>query len=155
MIADSSNNDDDDDDDDISTHKEIEKRGQIRQRDLIEAPLIESNIVLDDDSDDDTTESDNIMLSSPQIVVNSDNFPSIIEIVKGSILCNVFDEPQRTYEMNTLQSMSSATKHAKLDRKQHQAFKIICCTFMLSWLDELHLKENHKQACDIVSTGIT
>eukprot|EP00957_Ditylum_brightwellii_P041793 3164403-Ditylum_brightwellii.AAC.1 len=51
--------------------------------------------------------------------------------------------------------MSGAARHVKLDKKQHQAFQIICCTFMLSWLDEFYTKENHRQVFGIISDGTT
>eukprot|EP00957_Ditylum_brightwellii_P025143 1903027-Ditylum_brightwellii.AAC.1 len=70
------------------------------------------------------------MPSSLQPTVNLDNFLSIIEIVKGSILYNVSDVSQDVEIGSTLQSISDAARHAKLDKKQHQAFQIIYCTFM-------------------------
>eukprot|EP00957_Ditylum_brightwellii_P041257 3123593-Ditylum_brightwellii.AAC.1 len=143
MTAGSSKNVEDDDIGYISTHKEIERRDQINQCNLIETPFIENNVVLDNDSNDYTEEADDQIPSSPQPTVNLDNLPSAIEIVKGSILYNVSDVPQGVESENTPQPMSDAATYANLDKKQHQAFKIICCTFMLSWLDELYTKENH------------
>eukprot|EP00957_Ditylum_brightwellii_P159784 12161836-Ditylum_brightwellii.AAC.1 len=52
MAAGTSSNIKDDDTRYISTHKEIERRGHINQSNLIEAPFVENNIILDDDSDD-------------------------------------------------------------------------------------------------------
>eukprot|EP00957_Ditylum_brightwellii_P102233 7793310-Ditylum_brightwellii.AAC.1 len=88
MTARSSNAIEDDDIGYIGAHKKIERRGQMNQSNLIEAPFIESNIILDDDSDDCTKETDYQLPSSPQPAINLDNFPSIIETVKGSILHN-------------------------------------------------------------------
>eukprot|EP00957_Ditylum_brightwellii_P046727 3546005-Ditylum_brightwellii.AAC.1 len=56
------------------------------------------------------------MPSSPQPTVNLDNFLSIIEIVKGSMLYNVSDVSQDVDSGNTLQSMSDAARHTKLDK---------------------------------------
>eukprot|EP00957_Ditylum_brightwellii_P076386 5805568-Ditylum_brightwellii.AAC.1 len=108
MSAGSSNNIEDDDIGYVGTHKEIERRGQINQCNLIEAHFIEGNIILDDDSNDYTEETDDQVPSFPQPAVNLDNFPSIIEIVKGSILYNISDVPQSADSKNTLQSMSDA-----------------------------------------------
>eukprot|EP00957_Ditylum_brightwellii_P033209 2516329-Ditylum_brightwellii.AAC.1 len=155
MIAGTSSNIEDDDTVYIGTHTDIERREQINQCNLIEALFIENNIILDDDSDDYPKETDYQFPSSPQPAVHLNNFPSIIEIVKGSILYNVSGVSQDVDSGSTLQSMSDAARHAKLDKKRHQAFQIICCTFMLSWLDELYTKENHRQACGIISDGIT
>eukprot|EP00957_Ditylum_brightwellii_P128256 9781996-Ditylum_brightwellii.AAC.1 len=132
MTAGSSNGIEDEYTEYIGTHKEIKRRGQINQHNLIEAPFIESNVILDDDSNDYTEETDDQPPSSPQPAVRLDNFPSIIEIGKGSILYNVSDVSQSVDSRNTLQSISDATRQAKLDKKQHQAFQIIYCTFILS-----------------------
>eukprot|EP00957_Ditylum_brightwellii_P018098 1363511-Ditylum_brightwellii.AAC.1 len=66
MTTRSSHDIEDDDIGYISTHKEIKRRGQINQCKLIEAPFIESNIVLDDDSSDCSEEIDDKLPSSPQ-----------------------------------------------------------------------------------------
>eukprot|EP00957_Ditylum_brightwellii_P161728 12313828-Ditylum_brightwellii.AAC.1 len=108
MTAGVTSNIEDDDTGHSGTHKEIEKRGHIAQSNLIDAPFVESNIILDDDT------------------VNLDTFPSIIEIVKGSIQYNVSDVFQDVDSGSTLQLMSDAARYAKLDKKQHQAFQIIC-----------------------------
>eukprot|EP00957_Ditylum_brightwellii_P124480 9486934-Ditylum_brightwellii.AAC.1 len=80
-----------------------------------------SNDIEDDDIGDDCTEeTDDHLPSSLQPAVNIDNFPSIIEIVKGSILYNVSDVSQDVDSRNTLHSISDAARYAKLDRKQHQ-----------------------------------
>eukprot|EP00957_Ditylum_brightwellii_P104674 7976623-Ditylum_brightwellii.AAC.1 len=117
MTAGTSSNIEDDYTGYIGTHKEIEGRGNINQSNLIEAPFVESNIILDDDSDNCPEKIDDQIPSSPQPAINLDNFPSIIEIVKGSVLYNVSDVPQDVDSESTLKSMSDATKHAKLDKK--------------------------------------
>eukprot|EP00957_Ditylum_brightwellii_P139446 10627727-Ditylum_brightwellii.AAC.1 len=66
----------------IGTHKEIGRRGHINKCNLIEALLIESNIILDDDSGDCLKEKNDQISSSPQPTVNLDKFPRTIEIVK-------------------------------------------------------------------------
>eukprot|EP00957_Ditylum_brightwellii_P089916 6847825-Ditylum_brightwellii.AAC.1 len=75
MITRSSNDIEDDDISYIGTHKEIKRRGQINQCNLIEAPFIESTIILDDDSDNCSEETDDQIPSSLQPAVNLDNFP--------------------------------------------------------------------------------
>eukprot|EP00957_Ditylum_brightwellii_P027708 2094269-Ditylum_brightwellii.AAC.1 len=121
MTAGTSSNIEDDDTGYTGTHKEIERRGHINQINLINAPFVESNIILDDDSDDCLEGTDSQVPSFPQPAVNLDNFLSIIEIVKVSILYNVSDMSQDMDSGSTLQSMSDAARHAKLDKK-HQAF---------------------------------
>eukprot|EP00957_Ditylum_brightwellii_P116420 8880537-Ditylum_brightwellii.AAC.1 len=113
MTARSCNNIEDDDVEYIGTHREIERSIQINQCNLIEAPFIESNIILDDDSDDCSEETDDQIPPSPQPAVNLDNFPSIIEMVKGSILYNVSNVSQDVDSRITLQSISDAARHAK------------------------------------------
>eukprot|EP00957_Ditylum_brightwellii_P188999 14388097-Ditylum_brightwellii.AAC.1 len=66
IIARSSNDIEDDDIGYIGTHKEIERIGQINQCNLIETPLIESKIILDDDIDDCSEDTDDQMPPSPQ-----------------------------------------------------------------------------------------
>eukprot|EP00957_Ditylum_brightwellii_P207851 15354789-Ditylum_brightwellii.AAC.1 len=90
----------------------MERRSQINQCNLIDAPFTEGNGILDDNSNDYTEENDDRIPSSPQPAANLDNFPSIIEIVKGSILYNLSDVPQGVDIENTLQSMSDAAKQA-------------------------------------------
>eukprot|EP00957_Ditylum_brightwellii_P083835 6372448-Ditylum_brightwellii.AAC.1 len=126
MTTRSSNDIEDDDIGYIGIHTEIKRRDQINQCNLIEAPFIESNIILDDDSDNFSEEADDQIPSFLQSVVNLDNFPSIIEIVKGSILYNVSNVSQDVDSRSTLQSVSDAARYAKLNRKQHQALQIIC-----------------------------
>eukprot|EP00957_Ditylum_brightwellii_P107982 8237623-Ditylum_brightwellii.AAC.1 len=75
MTAGTSSNIEDDGTGYIGTHKEIKRRGHINQSNLIRAPFVESNIILDDDSDDFPEETDDQVPSSPQPAVNLDNFP--------------------------------------------------------------------------------
>eukprot|EP00957_Ditylum_brightwellii_P045551 3453654-Ditylum_brightwellii.AAC.1 len=82
MTAGSSNDIEDDDTGYIDRHTEIERRGKINQYNLIEAPFIQSNVILDYDSNDYTKETDDQIHPSPQPAVHLDNFPSAIEIVK-------------------------------------------------------------------------
>eukprot|EP00957_Ditylum_brightwellii_P010409 787092-Ditylum_brightwellii.AAC.1 len=72
-------------------------------------------MILGDNSDDCPEETDDQMPSTPQPAVNLDNFPSITEIMKSSILYNVSDVPRDVDSGRTLQSMSDAARHAKLD----------------------------------------
>eukprot|EP00957_Ditylum_brightwellii_P045940 3485260-Ditylum_brightwellii.AAC.1 len=76
------------------------------------------------------------MPSSPQLTLNLDNFLSIIEIVKGSILCNVSDESQDVDSGSTLQSKSDATRPAKLDKnntRHSRSFAVHSC--YLGWMN--------------------
>eukprot|EP00957_Ditylum_brightwellii_P212355 15367198-Ditylum_brightwellii.AAC.4 len=155
MTAEASNDIEDNGTGNIGTHKDIERRGQINQCNLIEAPFVESNIILNDDIYDCTGETNDQMPSSPQLAVNLNNFPSIIEIVKGSILYNISDVSQDSDSGITLQSIPDAARQANLDKKQHQEFQIICCTFMISWLGKLYMKENHRQVVGVILDGIT
>eukprot|EP00957_Ditylum_brightwellii_P180322 13737066-Ditylum_brightwellii.AAC.1 len=66
MTARSSNDIKDDNIGYFGTHKEIERRGQINQCNLIGAPFTESNTILDNDSDDCSEETDDQMPPSPQ-----------------------------------------------------------------------------------------
>eukprot|EP00957_Ditylum_brightwellii_P066449 5044587-Ditylum_brightwellii.AAC.1 len=75
------------------------------------------------------------MPSSPQPVVNLDNFPSIIEIVKGSIPYNISDMSQDVDSGSILQSMSGAARHAKLDKnniRHSRSFAVHSCYYRLS-----------------------
>eukprot|EP00957_Ditylum_brightwellii_P118724 9055138-Ditylum_brightwellii.AAC.1 len=66
MTAGSSNDIEDGDIGYIGAHKEIERRVQINQCNLIEATFLESNIVLDSNSNDYTEETDDQIHPFPQ-----------------------------------------------------------------------------------------
>ena len=83
-------------------------------------------------------------------------FLQILEIVKGSLLFGTTtSECSFQQQEDRIQSLSSFAKNANLDVKQHMAFQIVCCNFMLSWLQELYMKDQHRVAMEVVSTGLS
>jgi hypothetical protein len=145
----------------VGTHKVITGRSQIKNDRTIKAPLTEASIFENnDDTDDDNAEAQ--APTSTQAAINLDSFHTIIEVVKGAILHGATDQhnivSQETegtsVEEDTLKSLSAAARDANLDEKQHQAFQTICCTFMLSSLQELYVKEAHRTACGVASAGV-
>ena len=119
---------------------------------MIDAPLIDKSILLDGSDDD--TDTDNQQNPSTNGNVNLDRFPTIIEIVKGSLLHETSETNNSVQQQDAVQTLMSIARDTTLDRKQQMVFQIICCTFMLSWMEKLHTRDQHRQACGIISTGL-
>ena len=64
--------------------------------------------------------------------------------------------PQKVIQQeDAIHTLAAVAKHANLDEKQQLAFQVICTTFMLSWLEELFIKDQHRTACGAASAGLS
>ena len=130
------------------------RRSILNQKNIINAPLINNTVILNEANDNITDDEvhDN---GSRQAPLNLDRFPTVIEVIKGSMLFGTPENETSKNQQNTVQTMESAAKQAKLDEKQQVAFQVICTTFMLSWLEELFARDQHRAACGAVSERLS
>jgi hypothetical protein len=136
------------------THTIINNKSTINNNCLIDAPYQDSSILFSNNDNEDNTNPDSRDTTDDQTSINLDKFPSIIEIIKGTMLYNTEENSSSQNNTNTFHSLSDAAKDAKLDTNQYIAFQIICCTFMLDWLEELYMKNQHRLACGMISSGL-
>ena len=106
------------------THKNILQRCQFNKKHIVDAPLISESVLLNE-TNDNVTNDDVDTADSKNMPLNLDRFPSVIEVVKGSML---FDNPADEIAMeqeDTIHTLAAVAKHANLDDKQQLEFQVI------------------------------